>query len=529
MSLQNYTPSAGSSDYHGTLIKPGESRSLSRQTILDEDEYTSGLSEIIARDFFPSLVHLDATNGYLSALETQDPEQISKSVRRLQDLAATPTPGRQRVLQTPSRTPFAAGPSDTPVSSRSTANSHHEHSLTEGVSLDEFQARYTSEDNASFATIIDDENRQRKEKWAWAWDAQRRADGHKAIEGARRETALIEAGKAPLSITAAGEPSAETKAIGAPALESSSDVKGKGREVALVPKEDSSSEAGQLVKVDQSQEVEDVMAPKKDTRPAGVPGWNFKARNSLMFPPDADVSPYDGISSAPAPAPARGDPKSIHYGGTRVVEQEESSGVTEPSSPTHSRVDAAIAGRPYASGGETPKVAGHSFVSATASPSPSQLGPIGLKQLMTWGTLQGTPRIISSGDDDSTPIADAHTPFHIAEPSRRDMLSHRLSNKASKSLAQRAALLTPRPPSTPGSQPGPARTAKRARGNMPPPMMTPRRSEISLSPAARKLLNRTGGGSILSEREGWGEAATRPPKDLGRERWTPSPAAQRQR
>ncbi|KAG9097132.1 hypothetical protein FS749_007005 [Ceratobasidium sp. UAMH 11750] len=467
MSLQKHAPGAGSSDYHGTLIKPGESKSLSRQVILDEDEYTSGLSEIIARDFFPSLVHLDATNGYLSALETQDPEQISKSVRRLQGLAATPTPGRQRVLQTPSRTPFAAGPSDTPVSSRSTATSRHERSITEGVSLDEFQARYTSEDNASFATIIDDENRQRKEKWAWAWDAQNRADNHKAIEGARRETALIEAGKAPLSITAAGEPSAEIKAIGPPPSESSSDVKGKGREIALVPTGDVSGKAGQLVKVDQSQEVEDVMAPQKDTRPAGVPGWNFKVTC------------------------------------------------------TDHNIDA--------SGGETPKVAGHSFVSATASPSPSQLGPIRLKQLMTWGTLQGTPRIISSGDDDSTPIADAQTPFHIAEPSRRDTLSHRLSNKASKALAQRAALLTPRPPSTPGSQPGPMRTAKRARGNMPPPMMTPRRSEISLSPAARKLLNRTGGGSILSEREGWGEAATRQPKDLGRERWTPSPATQRQR
>ncbi|KAG8736031.1 hypothetical protein FRC12_017806 [Ceratobasidium sp. 428] len=271
------------------------------------------------------------------------------------------------------------------------------------------------------------------------------------------------------------------------------------------------------------------MAPKKDSRPAGVPGWNFKARNSLMFPPDADVSPYDTISSAPAPVPLRGDPKAIHHGGTRIIEQDELSGTTEPSSPTHSRVDAAIAGRPYASGGETPKVAGHSFVSATASPSPSQLGPVGLKQLMTWGTLQGTPRVISSGDDDGSVIVDAHTPFHIAEPSRRDALSHRLSNKASKSLAQRAALLTPRPPSTPGSQPGPVRPARRTRGNMPPPMMTPRRSEISLSPAARKLLNRTGGGSILSEREGWGEAATRPQKDLGSERWTPSPAAQRRR
>ncbi|CEL51973.1 Protein DGCR14 OS=Mus musculus GN=Dgcr14 PE=2 SV=2 [Rhizoctonia solani AG-1 IB] len=517
--------SAGSSsEYHGALILPGESESLSRQVILDEDSYTSALSDIIARDFFPSLAHLDATNGYLSALDTKDPEQISKSVRRLQDLAATPTPGRYQNLHTPSRTPYGAGPSDTPISRRSEAGSRGK-SITEGLSLDDFQARYTSEDNASFATILDDENRQRKEKWAWAWEAQNKVEERKAIEYTRRETALLEAGKVTLAITAAGEPSSSTKAIAAKG--DSSDLQEKGPELALVSKGDS-SEDKQLVKAEQIQTMEEVMAPKKDDRPAGVPGWNFKARNSLMFPPDADHSPYDVISSAAPPPPAKGDPKSIHYGGTRIADQDEGSGVTEPSSPTHSRVDAAIAGRPYTSGGETPKVAGHSFVSETASPSPSQMGPIGLKQLMTWGTLQGTPRIISSDGDDA-PIADPQTPFRIVEPSRRDLLSHRLANKASKSLTQRAALLSPHPTrasATPNSHIGPVRT-KQTRGNMPPPMMTPRRSEVSLSPAARRLLSRTGGGSVTTQREGWGETVTKQSKDLAKERWTPSPASSR--
>ncbi|CAE6533710.1 unnamed protein product [Rhizoctonia solani] len=518
---------ASSSEYHGALIRPGESKSLSRQVILDEDSYTSALSDIIARDFFPSLAHLDATNGYLSALDTKDPVQISKSVRRLQDLAATPTPGRYRDLQTPSRTPYGAGPSDTPMSTRSELGSRGK-SITEGLSLDEFQTRYTSEDNASFATILDDENRQRKEKWGWAWEAQSRGEERKAIEYARRETALLEAGKVALAITAAGEPSTSTKAIAAAddSLSSGGSTE-ESLEVALLSQNDPSGEK-QLIKDDPGQITEDVMAPKKDTRPAGVPGWKFKARNPLMFPPDADQSPYDAITSTAPPPPTKGDPKSIHYGGTRIFDQEDAPGITEPSSPTHSRVDAAIAGRPYASGGETPKVAGHSFVSETASPSPSQLGPVGLKQLMTWGTLQGTPRVISS-DGDDTPIADSQSPFHITELSRRDLLSHRLANKASKSLAQRAALLSPHPtraPATPISQLGPIRS-KQSRGNMPPPMMTPRRSEISLSPAARKLLSRTGGSSTSAQREGWGEAATKQSKDLAKERWTPSPALSR--
>ncbi|KAF8682580.1 Nuclear protein Es2 [Rhizoctonia solani] len=517
---------AGSSEYHGALIRSGESKSLSRQVILDEDSYTSALSDIIARDFFPSLAHLDATNGYLSALDTRDPEQISKSVRRLQDLAATPTPGHYRNLQTPSHTPYGAGPSDTPISRRSEFEPRG-NSITKGLSLDEFQARYTSEDNASFATILDDENRQRKEKWGWAWEAQTKVEERKAIEYTRRETALLEAVKATLAITATGEPNTSPKAILAGDSLSSSDLEGKGLEVALVSHQGSEGDK-QLVKAEQIQTIEEVMAPKKDDRPAGVPGWKFKARNSLMFPPDANQSPYDVISSTAPPPPTKGEPRAIHYGGTRIADQDEASGVTEPSSPTHSRVDAAIAGRPYVSGGETPKVAGHSFVSETASPSPSQMGPVGLKQLMTWGTLQGTPRVISS-DGDDTPTADPQTPFRIAEPSRRDLLSHRLANKASKSLAQRAALLSPYPTrgtATPRSEAGAIRI-KQSGGRMPPPMMTPRRSEVSLSPAARKLLSRTGGVSTMAQREGWGDAATKQSKDLAKERWTPSPAVNR--
>ncbi|KAF8758955.1 Nuclear protein Es2 [Rhizoctonia solani] len=351
---------AGSSEYHGALIRSGESKSLSRQVILDEDSYTSALSDIIARDFFPSLAHLDATNGYLSALDTRDPEQISKSVRRLQDLAATPTPGHYRNLQTPSHTPYGAGPSDTPISRRSEFEPRG-NSITKGLSLDEFQARYTSEDNASFATILDDENRQRKEKWGWAWEAQTNDPGHYCYWRANTSPKAILAGDSL----------------------SSSDLEGKGLEVALVSHQGSEGDK-QLVKAEQIQTIEEVMAPKKDDRPAGVPGWKFKARNSLMFPPDANQSPYDVISSTAPPPPTKGEPRAIHYGGTRIADQDEASGVTEPSSPTHSRVDAAIAGRPYVSGGETPKVAGHSFVSETASPSPSQMGPVGLKQLMTW-------------------------------------------------------------------------------------------------------------------------------------------------
>ncbi len=281
-------------------------RSLNRQAVLDEDEYTAALSHIIARDFFPSLVHLDATNLYLDALETRDPQLIGASVRNLESTNASVR--STRPWQTPSETPYGVGPSETPV------HDHHERPgkrlrYDTDMSLDGFQARYTSEDNASFTQILNDENARRREKYGWAWDAQKRLI---TAQGEERDLGTQQ------SAAGGGE-----------------DESGVGKQVIVVPQ-------------DEDDEVVDVMAPKKDTRPAGVDGWAFRARNSLMFSPGADMSPYDPSSAKSTPA--KGPPQAIKHGNTRLTEQDESMSssraMSEPPSPTQSRVDNAIAGTP---------------------------------------------------------------------------------------------------------------------------------------------------------------------------------------
>ena len=327
---------------------PAPKRSLNRQAVLDEDEYTAALSHIIARDFFPSLVHLDATNSYLDALETRDPQLIGASVRNLESVNATVRSARP--WQTPSETPYGAGPSETPVQQqheRPTKRTRYETDM----SLDAFQARYTSEDNSSFTQILNDENARRREKYGWAWDAQRRVEAQRTKALEVRERALIEmpesAGvrekmriEAPVSagLIAAAQ---DEDAAGA----------GAGTQEGAADGEGGESSAGKEVVLregDGEDEVVDVMAPKKDTRPAGVDGWAFRARNSLMFSPGADVSPYDPLSAKSTPA--KGPPKTIKHGNTRLAEQDEgmssSRAMSEPPSPTQSRVDNAIAGTP---------------------------------------------------------------------------------------------------------------------------------------------------------------------------------------
>jgi len=501
---------------------PRPGRSLNRQVVLEEDEYTEALSHIIARDFFPSLLHLDATNNYLDALRSRDPHLINASVLRLEQINSTPvSSSRPPPHQTPSQTPYNFGPSDTPLRTPRGEPPTKRPKLNADLSLDAFQSQYTSEDNSSFTQILDDENRQRKEKWAWAWDAQKRVEGQrdKMIEARERmlieappvtgvrEKFMIEAPTVAGLITDKRGEGAEATKDGVTEEVYAADASGEGKQVTLRDVQDILDGADT-----------DVMAPKKDTRSAGVDGWKFKARNSLMFPPDADESPYHPTNLTEAPS----DPKVIKYGNTRLSEYEHSSsskGHSAPPSPTRSRIDAAITGTPYRP--KSPTINDFSLVPTLPSPTASDLGPTAVKQLMTWGTLNATPRIISQSKDATLPPPS--TPFHIPAMSSREMISHKLSNKASKSLRTKAGLL-----GLGGRTPGISvpRTPIE-RGNMAPPSWTPRRSEApgNLTPAARRLLERTTMGTAAIKRAEAAEGSVgREGGANGKDRWTPMPS-----
>ena len=67
-----------------------------------------------------------------------------------------------------------------------------------------------------------------------------------------------------------------------------------------------------------------------------------------MFPPDADVAPYNA-PNANAAEEAKGPPKAIKHGNTRLPEQDDKPdhSLTASSSPTWIRVDAAVTGTLY--------------------------------------------------------------------------------------------------------------------------------------------------------------------------------------
>ncbi|WRT70805.1 uncharacterized protein IL334_007804 [Kwoniella shivajii] len=230
-------------------------QSLYQQHVLDEDTYTDALSHIISRDFFPNLPHLHATNDYLTALTENDPELLSSSIRKLAHLAQekdagrTPVGGRRSLddidVERARRTEFAmtgtpyismpgarGGTTKTPIgargwetpntigeSSRSARRRYEDYDELDGcgisnkipesgskpikrqrqrmirddLSLDAFQRNYTSEDNASFVQIVEEENKKRREeRWGWAWEAEKKAN-QRRIEGEEKRKMILHA------------------------------------------------------------------------------------------------------------------------------------------------------------------------------------------------------------------------------------------------------------------------------------------------------------------------------------------------
>lgn len=531
-------------------FKPGQT-SLRKQAILTEDEYTSALSSIIKRDFFPGLDRITAENEYLAAVEADDPTRIRTALNRLLTLDkgkdASPAPERdskQRRRDTThtasSRrkeggewddTPLASGssrvfdPTFTPVASTpglgDVGQAVREDDVESAsgidpdldISLADFQSRYTSEDNASFSQLLDRDNQLRKRKHAHLFarelaSEQRRkqiidseqlaaAKGKQlAIESNLDHPKLLEEAKRQLLIEGSkGDAPQVSGATGQETAETKAS-RDPMDDLILVPE------------------------PRQDDRPTstGPNRWKYTARNALMFPPDANESHLHARPSAstpstetkPAPAPE------TNFSALRLPEQSDTLTTSDRPeseagwSPSSSRVDAAIQrGRAgsftssitSSSVDETPKVNGYGFVTPYSTP---QHGVTDEMHLRIYNAIKGKREAASS-------TTSAVEGFQLPRLDKREQLAQKLTSTPKKANA--------------GTTPyGQARyggiAGLRARGFASP------RDRGALTPAARALLDRSTRGVSVTPRgaspvvtSGGGSARER----LGDRGWTPTP------
>jgi protein DGCR14 len=415
-------------------------------TVLDEDSYTDALSHIIARDFFPGLLEIQTKQEFLDAYDSKDKEWIARAGKRLSEVMTpggssarrgTTTPHRN-VMDTPTTTRWGnetpVSVASTPATPRSSISgvSSKDRIDVSNLSLNSFQAEYTSEDNESFNSLLDKQNAKRREKYAWKWS------GNKIL--------------------------------------SARQIAHRQREAKRIEGQGSSSDSKELV-----------LSTDLDARPAVPDTWKSAVENSFMFTPGS-VEEQHETRQQKAEAASRAGPKQVVYGNTRIngsttARNDESS---IPPSPSLSAIKDAIAGRvrhmdessvggEY-TGSETPRVNGYAFVDED---EPEEDDEAVYERLR----LLASER--SSGD--ATP-----NPFNIRENRKREDLHHRMVDRvARKKRAEKAGIATgsndvPRFPSSPN----PMFSSSSSRLRTPIGSKTPRGKP--LTPAAQKLLAKVG-------------------------------------
>ncbi|KAI9672296.1 MAG: hypothetical protein M1831_002112 [Alyxoria varia] len=559
------TKRASSSDDTALMPPPPPPQRIKRPPkVLEEDIYTSALSHIIARDYFPGLLEVEAQQDFLDALDAGDGEWIEEAGRRVKQVM-TPThssssgTGRSTPRRGGNMTPRSSFSSETPkgwsghtpagtmTPSSSVAASEVARSddlpgvntMSEGVNanlnLTNFQARYTSEDNESFNKIVDKQNRKRAERYAWLWNNNKIPSNRQIAQSARKQQRLI---------ADSGHASNSSSSI---VVHQNGGSKAAKQSQALVPRP--------------SQNPEDRPAMIDTARAPRAP------RNSLMFTPDDLSHTYPHLQSVAQTAQGRSKaaPKAVSYANTRFGVTSSSASEEEesvPPSPSISAIDAAIRGGMKSShpsfatstadgddeeeeeGNQTPRVNGYTFVDA--DPEPSELDVAEDRHRNEEAsdpddvlTQMLKARDDASGGGDPDGSRSGHNPFSMRPSSRRENLHNAMVEKSLK--AKRAPPKNSRLQELQGGAAGKTPTPKfasspkvsssimdRVSGGGAEAPSTPAggRTPGNLTPAGRTLYGRLGKeGRASGGREigASGMFDTSPGVKKGGGSWTPTP------
>lgn len=390
------------------LMPPPPVKRIKRpHKVLDEDDYTCALSDIIARDYFPGLRESQAQQEYLSALGSSDQGWIAEAGQKLRE-AMTPHRERKRrserdrsfdrrsrtgsFVPNAADTPRGYDGSQTPTADEQALAGENESPEgkpsidTSALSLSLFSTEYTSEDNESFNALLDKQNQKRREKHAYMWTPHQRIPSARQIAYRKNEQRLLKQHQ-----------------------EDKTNAAKDGKE--LVP----------------------ISTGATGDRPARPDGWKVKKPDNtfMFFAPSVDE---DGFTTEQdrKEAASKAGPKQVIHENTRFPPlqyiDDDTPGSIPPSPSLNTdiiaRRDAARAARSESEsvaecpGGETPRVNGYAFVDEdepSAAPAPAAATGPSYRDLLAGQVGDSTPN-----------------PFKISSIRSREEVHHRLVEKTNQ-------------------------------------------------------------------------------------------------
>ena len=347
--------------------------SLSSQIVLSEEQYTRALSDIIKRDFFPDLKRAD---------------ELSSSINSWISGGAEEEEGGEGE---------GGGVQQT---SSSALDKHVEYDYSH-LTLEQFQSKFTSEDNASFSYQLHKANAQRRDRYRWAYDGELLAN-QRLIEGGMQLQRQIDDVR---GILERGEQrlisDGHINEIGPRAIDA---YGGEGPSQILVRRDKKALRELELGVEKTGKEEEGALAPTsiKDTRPAGVQGWGSTALNNLMFTPDINKASHVQNSDREALNRER---RVTNYAATRMKNVDDASSASEVDSGSVATTAInAAANAPVDAFGDAeqshlPTVRGYGFVENSPAPQAHSLPRSTVNKLMVTGTLASTPKRLDKEDE----------------------------------------------------------------------------------------------------------------------------------
>ncbi|XP_069476041.1 splicing factor ESS-2 homolog [Ambystoma mexicanum] len=180
--------------------EPEQKKTRDNKKVLNEESYIESVQKIIQRDFYPDVEKLRAQNEYLDAEECGDLERM----RQIAIKFGSSLGKFSRDSPAPYVTPATFETPETEFGSPSLMNKLRSGSKATGEGdvekdenkaplpgLDDFLARHTSEDNASFEQIMDVAEEREKMRHSWLYEAEedsaQRHEENLALPSAERQ------------------------------------------------------------------------------------------------------------------------------------------------------------------------------------------------------------------------------------------------------------------------------------------------------------------------------------------------------